>query len=203
MKDIQKILETIKSCSQKAATKLIAVDGFGGSGKSTLTEKLVELYSSIKVVGLDKFPCLPTEHSYHSVGAQTRINLERFQNEVLIPLSEGKEARFQNTFWWPTDQAPERFTVQPGEIVLIEGCYSFHKDIRHFYDLSIWVDCAPDEAMERAVARDGESGRSLWEEAHAPNERQYVAAQQPQKYVDLIVFNVADKSFFIKAEHIT
>ncbi len=200
---MQKILETIKSYPQKAATKLVAIDGFGGSGKSTFAEKLVKLDSSIQIVGLDKFPYLPNEHPYHSSGAQTRVNIERLKNEVLVPLAAGKEARFQNTFWWPTDQKAEWFTVQPSGIVLIEGCYSFHKDIRDLYDLSIWVDCAPSEAMERAVARDGDAARAHWEEAHAPNEQKYVAAQEPQKNVDLIVSNLAGKGFAIDAEHIT
>lgn len=115
----------------------------------------------------------------------------------MISLAEGKKAKFQNTFWWPTDQKSEWFTVLPGGIVFVEGCYAYHKDIRRFFDFSIWVDCAPDEAMERAVARDGESGRSLWEEAHAPNERKYVATQQPQKQVDVIVSNTSGKGFVI------
>jgi len=45
--------------------------------------------------------------------------------------------------------------------------------------------------MERAVARDGEAGRALWEKARAPNERSYAAAQQPSKYVDVIISNTA------------
>ncbi len=204
MEVLQKILQTIQSCPQKAATKLIAIDGFGGSGKSTLTKKLVDLDSSIQIVGLDKFPYLPNEHPYHPTGAQTRVNIERLQNEVLIPLYKGKKASFQNTFWWPTDQIPEWFNVGPGGIVLVEGCYSFHKNIRHFYDFSIWVDCAPAEAMERAVARDGDTARIHWEKAHAPNERRYVAAQHPQEYVDMLVYNTADKGFILEmAEHIT
>jgi uridine kinase len=187
MEDLQEILEKIKFCPQKAATKLIAIDGFGGSGKSTFAKKLVELDSSIQIVELDKFPYLPNEYPYHASGVQTRVNLERVQKEVLIPLSIGKDAHFQNTFWWSTDQKPEWFTVQPGGIVLVEGCYSFHTDLRHFYDLSIWVDCASNEAMERAVGRDGNTARVHWEVAHAPNERKYVDIQQPQKYVDLII----------------
>lgn len=195
MEILEQLLETIKSSPKKAATRLVAVDGFGGSGKSTLAQKLVALDPSIKVVGLDNFPYLPEEHPYHHTGAQTRVNLQRLEKEVLIPLAEGKRARFQNTFWWPTDQKLEWFAIEPGGIVLVEGCYSFHKDIRHYYDLSIWVDCAPDEAMERAIARDGDAARLHWEHAHAPNGERYVAAQKPEKYVDLIVSNTQESSF--------
>lgn len=189
---MQKIFEIISCCSQKAATKLVAIDGFGGSGKSSFTEKLVSFDPSIQIVAVDKFPYLPSEYPYQPSGVQTRVNIDRLKNEVLIPLAIGKEARFQNTFWWPTEQTSEWFRVQPGGIVLIEGCYSFHKIIRDFYDFSIWIDCEPSKAMERAVTRDGDNARTHWEEAHAPNEQKYVIAQEPQKHVDLVVSNVID-----------
>ena len=201
MENIQKILAAVTSCSQRSSTKFVAIDGLGGSGKSTLTKKLTELEPTIKVVSLDAFPHLLAEHPYHPTGVQTRVNLDRLQNEVLIPLTEGGEVKFCGTFWWPTDQKPVSYTFQPGGIVLLEGCYSFHKDIRHFFDFSIWVECAPDEALERAIARDGETGRSLWEKAHAPNEYRYVTSHEPQKYVDLIVSNTANKDFEITTKH--
>lgn len=199
MKILHKILETIKSTPQKTATKLIAIDGLGGSGKSTFAKNIAAINPSIKIAELDKFPHLPKEHPYHPAGAQTRVNLQRFEKEVLIPLTLDKEARFQNTFWWETDEKPKWFTIQPGDLVFVEGCYSFHKDIRQYYDFSIWIECAADIAMKRAISRDGEKGRAIWEEVHAPNEKKYVEAQQPQNFVDLIVSNSSGKDWDILA----
>ncbi|MBI2411193.1 MAG: GrpB family protein [Candidatus Kerfeldbacteria bacterium] len=197
METAKEILQEIRLCSQKGATKLVAIDGFGGSGKSTFAKQLAELDSSIQIAELDKFPYLPEEYPYHPAGAQTRVNLERFEQEVLIPLTQGKEVRFQNTFWWKTDEQPQWFRIQPGGTVLVEGCYSFHKDIRHYYDYSIWIECAPEEAMERAVTRDGDNSRTLWEQVHAPNERKYVNVQHPQDYVDMVVVNTLKEGFVI------
>ncbi len=196
MKTEEKILENIRICGQKGETKLIAIDGLGGSGKSSFAKSLLALDTELKILELDHFPYLPEEYPYHPLGAQTRVNLERFQREALIPLASGKPAKYENTFWWPTNQKADTHTIPAGGIVLVEGCYSFHSDLRDYYDYSIWVECSEEEALRRAIKRDGEDGAEIWQQVHAPNERSYALRQSPMDYVDLIILN--DSNFLFK-----
>lgn len=182
-------IEIIKSRPQKFETKFIAIDGLGGSGKTTFTRKLIEIEPTLKIMELDHFPCLPEENSYHSAGAQTRVSVSRFMKEALIPLTLGKPAIYMNSFWWPTDLEPKQYIIEPGGIIIIEGCYSFHYDLRKYYDFSIWIDCSEKESIKRAIDRDGKQGIEIWKKVHAPNERNYAKKQNPQKHCDLIVSN--------------
>lgn len=137
MKTAEKVLENIRACEQKGTTKLIAIDGLGGSGKSSFAKNLLALDAELKILELDHFPYLPEEYPYHPLGAQTRVNLERFQREALIPLSKGEPVVYENTFWWPTSDKPTKHVIPAGGIVLVEGCYTFHSDLRDYYDYSI------------------------------------------------------------------
>ena len=120
MRTLGKVLENIRACGQKGETKLVAIDGLGGSGKSSFAKGLLALDTELKILELDHFPFLPEEYPYHPLGAQTRVILERFQREALLPLSMGEPAVYENTFWWPTDQKPGKHTVLAGGIVLVE-----------------------------------------------------------------------------------
>ncbi len=203
MNIFEEILVAIQTCPRNSATKLVAIDGLGGSGKSTLTHEIVKLDSKIKILESDHFPCLPEEHPYHPAGAQTRVNLGRFQHEALIPLTQGRTAMYENTFWWSTDQKPHAYEIAPGEIVLVEGCYSFHSSLRDYYDYSIWVECSEEEALSRAIKRDGEDGAEIWKQVHAPNERNYAAKQKPMEHVDMIVINEKDGFHIVEKRNIT
>lgn len=189
------VLENIHSSPQKGATKLVALDGRGGSGKSQLARQLMMLDSRLKLIELDVFPCSPSEHPYHRTGTQTRLNTDRLQFEALIPLRDGKPASFQVTFWWETHETGSIISVPPGGTVLVEGCYSLLTELRMFYDYSVWVECPASEAMERAIARDGENIRLQWEAAYFINEERYVKAHNPRGFADLVVHNSGDTGF--------
>jgi len=193
------IIEIIKSKPQEFNTKFIAIDGLGGSGKTTFTKNLIDIEPTIKILELDHFPCLPEEYPFHPAGAQTRVSISRFMKEALIPLSLGKPAIYMNSFWWPTDLEPTQYIIEPGGIIMVEGCYSFHYDLRKYYDFSIWIDCPEEEAIKRAINRDGKQGVEIWEKVHSPNERNYAKKQQPIKDCDLIISN--NKSEFSIQKH--
>lgn len=199
MNTTENILNIIQRTHPKSETKLVAIDGLGGAGKTTFVNRLVALDTDIKVLELDHFPCLPEENPYHPVGAQTRVNLDRFKKEALIPLTLGSPAIYENTFWWKTSENPKRYEIPSGGIVLVEGCYSYHSDLREFYDYSIWINCSDDEALKRAIKRDGEDGAEIWKKVHAPNERNYALLQKPMEYVDLIINN--EEEGFVFASH--
>ncbi|MFY0779258.1 hypothetical protein AB1K18_02930 [Peribacillus simplex] len=62
-------------------------------------------------------------------------------NQILKPLTEGKEARYQR-YEWETDTTAEWHMVPAG--VIIEGTYSMRKEMEGSHDFTIWVECPRD-----------------------------------------------------------
>ena len=194
---LSQISLAIDDTEPSSATRLIAIDGLGGSGKSTLVTALRELRPEFKVLPVDAFACTASEYPLHPLGCQTRISLERLLRDALLPLREGHETRFTRTPWWPGETV-EEICVQPGGTVLVEGCYTLHRVVRSHFDLKFWVEVPPESAIERAILRDGETGRDAWEQAHHPNELSYLATHQPDIAADLIIENPDGAGFRVR-----
>jgi uridine kinase len=58
-------------------------------------------------------------------------------------------------FTQETASTYRRHTYQFSEvdIILLEGIYLLKRPFQHLYDLSFWIDCSFEKALQRAVAR--------------------------------------------------
>ena len=181
---------------------LVAIDGYGGSGKSTFAALLhgalqnagVTAVATVEadgfVLNLQEEDWLPID-SMPGERAPYRIDVDRLRREVLEPLHGGQTARYTHRDWWNPEQAEERIVHSHG-IVLVEGTYTLDERLRPFYDERIFIDCPQELALERALARDippGEDpvGELAWKEVHAPAEAAYVRAQDPSAAADTLV----------------
>ena len=125
--------------------RLVAIDGPGGAGKSTLAAKLSSAAEGAPVVHTDDF-----------ASAANPINWwPRMLEQVIAPLSEGRAARYQR-YDWPTESLAEWHTVEPAPIVIIEGVSSARREWCQRLTFVIWVETPRDIRLQRAVMRDGE-----------------------------------------------
>lgn len=171
------VVERIREIrSSKPGTVLVAIDGAGGAGKSTLAASIADQIDRSYVVCLDDFarPSVPG------------WDQDRFRHEVLIPLLAGQDACYQR--WdWPTDRGAEWHRVPSGSTVIIEGVSSTRSELGECWDLTVYVDTPRSVRLERGIRRDGEPMRSQWTDVWMPEEDAYIAAQQPAQRADLIV----------------
>ncbi|MEO6090292.1 MAG: (d)CMP kinase [Umezawaea sp.] len=127
--------------------RLVAVDGPSGAGKSTVAGKLaVEMGATV----------VPTDH--FATWDDPVAWWPRLLDGVLDPLDSGLPGRYQKMDWsegWP--RLGEWVTVEPTDVLIVEGVSSARRSIASRLHLAVWVD-GPSEAerLERAVARDGE-----------------------------------------------
>jgi uridine kinase len=166
---------------------IVGIDGRGGSGKSTLARSLGRLIEGSVVIEFDDF-YRPSAARLASDDPDIGGNFEwrRLRDQVLIPLSQNKEARYQR-YDWDTDSMAEWHTVSPQGVVVIEGNYSVRDELRDFYDFRIWVQ-APDEMrLARGIERGGENTRDRWLNEWMPEEERYLAAQEPWRFADLVI----------------
>ena len=156
-------------------TKIVAVDGAGGAGKSTLAELLSEALGAAPVVHTDDFASWDNPLDWWP----------RLLKEVLEPLARGETARYRRTNWGD-DKYEEWGQVAPSEFVILEGVSASREAFRPFLTYSIWVDAPPDLRLARGLERDGEEARAQWEEWMAEEDR-YVERERPQDRADLVL----------------
>ncbi|MCK1994060.1 uridine kinase [Peribacillus muralis] len=185
---LEGLITEIHLLSKKQSPYLIAIDGRGGSGKSTLASLIHAACPGSAIVHMDDFHFpssqrIPLPPSQKQIGAD--YDWKRLFLQVLQPLSEGMEARYQR-YDWDKDVLAEWHQVPEG-LVIIEGMYSTRKELARLYDFTIWVECPRDQRLERGLERDGEEARQMWEDNWMIQEDHYVETHTPQERANLVV----------------
>jgi uridine kinase len=179
------IAQTIKKHSKGKLT-LVAIEGFGGAGKTTFAEKLSHALGNAHVINIDDFIVKEklTEPSWDK-GSFDRKRLER---QVLTPATHQQPIRYQQ-LQWATNTLSEPKTVPPVDYLIVEGISSYHPDIAHYYDYKIWVDTPIEVAKARGKARDaGNENADKWD-MWAENDLRYQEKYHPKEQADFVISN--------------
>lgn len=178
--DLAHIRTTIKP--KVGNTAFIAVDGHGGSGKSTFAQLLSEKLEA-QLIRTDDF-----------AGWDNPLNWWPFVIErVFEPIKNGvKTLSYPRSKWWE-NHYPEPVTDQPvTSIMILEGVSSSRKEFRDYISLSIFVDTPKKVCLQRGVERDGGTGKTkeelsaIWEEWFK-EEDEYMQRDNPKANADIII----------------
>jgi uridine kinase len=163
--------------------RIVAVDGRGGGGKTSLSERLARVLPDTAVVHSDDVAW------FHSVFDWDDLMIEG----VLTPLHAGRAVHYQPPAWAPRGRH-EHIDVPAGrQTVIIEGVGVSRPSLLPWLDTTIWVQSDFADARRRALVRDrAEQGRSeaeavrQWEEWEA-EEVPFLAADRPWDRAAFIV----------------
>ena len=165
---------------------LIAIEGGSASGKTTLGELLHSVYGC-PVFHMDDFFLRPeqrTEARFAQPGGN--VDRERFLEEALIPLREGKPVDYRRfdcaTF---TIAPPQR--IEPATLNIVEGAYSMHPDLAPYYDLSVFLPISAEKQRERILKRNAPAHAKQFFDRWIPFEQRYFDALDVQDRCDLIL----------------
>lgn len=142
---------------------VVAVDGRGGAGKSTLAGRLRALVPRSAVVHTDD---IAWHHAYFDWGALIAEN-------VLQTLHRGEAVAFRPPAWAEHGR-PGEIRVPAGlDVVWVEGTGILREELAPWLDASIWVQGDLDEQQRRLSARDGDSDEqrrhvAAWLEEEVP-----------------------------------
>lgn len=170
-------VEAIKDLEpQGRLTKIVAVDGYGGSGKSELADRLARKLGGATIVHTDDFarPNIPG------------WEWARMRDQVLEPLMSDKPGRYQR-YDWASDRPAEWHDVPVDRTLVVEGVSSMRDELGIYWDYAIWLGCPRDLRLRRGIERDGEAMRSKWTDDWIPEEDAYFNAQRPDKKADLVI----------------
>ncbi|MBA2773543.1 MAG: AAA family ATPase [Nocardioidaceae bacterium] len=138
-------------------TRLVAVDGPAGSGKTTLA---ASLDSEGRARGLD-IAVVHLDDMY--AGWETDFDelASRVLGQLLMPLLQGETARWQR-YDWEAEAFNGWEPVSPPDVLVLDGCGSGSLTLASFTSLLVWVEAPPEVRIERGVARDGEQVLPHW-----------------------------------------
>lgn len=157
------------------AVRLVAVDGYGGAGKSTFAARLAAALGGAAVVHTDDF----------ATGEPGLEWWPRLEREVIVPLSAGETARYRR--WdWEARRLAEWHAVAPMPAVVIEGVSSARRAAADRLAYAIWVDAPAELRLERGLERDGRGARPLWH-AWMAEEDAHFAQDGTRARCDLVV----------------
>ncbi|HEY1645284.1 MAG TPA: hypothetical protein VGF75_02765 [Candidatus Saccharimonadales bacterium] len=162
---------------------LLAIDGRGGSGKTTLSVYLQKLLPDFSVIcGDDYFE--PIDHPVAWGG----YNEERFFNDVIVPLQQIKTDVGFRPYDWDNEPHIVDSPVVIEKGVVIDRCYSFSFDLN--YDFKIWVETPRDITLERGISRSTmprDRAEVVWQELWKPMEDRYIATTNPMGSADIVI----------------
>lgn len=184
-------LATLERWSQVARCVIVvAIDGHGASGKSTIAKSLAEL-TGASVVHTDDFYCpdLRSQAALGSVRAlESFYDLGRLRGQALEPLRSGREAIFRVFDWGTGELSQRQESVSPSGVLLLEGVCSASLQLGDLVDKAICV-AAPE--AERLVRLRQRVAPEEWDEEWLAAEREYFGVARPLKSFDLCVSGCA------------
>jgi uridine kinase len=172
---LTKVVEAIRSSRAPAGmtTRVVAVDGPGGAGKSTLAAWLAQELDA-QIVHTDEF-----------AGWENPVDWwPALIEQVLVPLAAGRPARYTPTSWGGPEK--EAVMVEPADFVVLEGVTASREAFRPYLTYSIWIETPRELRLRRGLDRDGEDARADWDRWMA-EEDAYVEREQPAKHVDCVL----------------
>ncbi|HZE37735.1 MAG TPA: hypothetical protein VE172_02895 [Stackebrandtia sp.] len=167
-------------------TRLVAVDGRSGSGKSTFAGRLAEAaqekFTDVALIHTDDL--LPGW--VHPTGFADNLD-----NWVLRPLKDREPASYP-TYDWVADRFRDTWSdIGRPALLIVEGVTTAAARFRPWLSYAAWVRTDAAECLRRGIERDGEAMRGEWD-IWREREVDILAADDIESHADLIVDGAPD-----------
>lgn len=172
--------------NQEKERIIVAIDGRCAGGKSTLGLYLQELFDA-NLFHMDDFflqAYQRTDERLEEVGGN--VDYERFQNEVVKPLLEGKEIYYR-VFDCQNMTLTDEIAVPKKRINIMEGSYCRNPYFGEIYDLRVFIDINRDAQLENIRKRNGEEKLQMFQNCWIPKEEAYFAKFHIKETSDIVV----------------
>ncbi|WP_421735297.1 uridine kinase [Cellulomonas sp.] len=176
---------------------LCAIDGVGGSGKTTFAARLAQRIDSRPVVVLHADDFFHPSAVRHARGRYSpegfwldTYNYDALVTWALAPLRAGQPYR-ASSFDPVRDEVmrPEAIPAAHDALVLVEGTFLHRDELVTLWDWSAYLYVSTEEASRRMARRAGSSPDPRVLRRYDGAQRIYAAAAKPQERASLVVDN--------------
>lgn len=188
-RDFLWMLPLLSAIDRKRAEKdrvLVALEGGSASGKTTLSGLLERIYDC-NLFHMDDFFLRPqqrTPQRLAEVGGN--VDRERFQEEVLRPLTGGQALQYRR-YDCCTQTLQPPTVVSPKALNIVEGAYSMHPALAACYDLSAFLRISPKLQRARIQKRNSPQLAERFFSEWVPMEQLYFEKTDTAGRCDLIL----------------
>ncbi|MCI0745034.1 MAG: hypothetical protein L0Y58_06485 [Verrucomicrobia subdivision 3 bacterium] len=183
---------------------LVGISGIDASGKGFLTAKTVARLQmqgvNAAAIGVDGWLNLPhvrfnrdnpAAHFYEHA-----LRLDEMFDRLVLPLRDRRSISLEMDYAeeTATEYRRHRYELQDLDVAVVEGIFLFKRRYWRQFDLSCWLDCSFETALDRAIQR-GQEGLPPAETARAfetiyfPAQRIHFDRDSPRDSADLIIGN--------------
>ncbi len=201
---VSKITEKIRTNVNPDAPYIVAIEGKGCSGKSSvaaeLERQLREHGLATSIMSIDNF-CRPRTDRYRDDCPEAeqvyRFNFDYGLFDGLITeATTMKRLSYAHKF---LDVKTDSFdgcaiyTVHPGGVLIVEGIFVLRRHLIPLYDYKIYVDISDEDQIARARIRDIDRGNSpdqieyKYHRRYRPSYNLFLEEHRPRESADLII----------------
>jgi uridine kinase len=173
---------------------VVAIDGHGAAGKSTIAAVVAEVMGAALVHTDDFFEVAPEPgvsrparlgvSSPAEPGLSAYYAWRRLRAEALEPLRAGRGAAFRRYDWERGSGLDGTVSVTPGPLIVLEGVFSASPELSDLVDRSVFVDTPEPERLRRLRAQ---VAPGEWDDEWLKAEQAYFDLIRPPSAFDLVV----------------
>jgi len=173
--------------AERPGTLVLAIDGHGAAGKSTIAGIVARAAGAALVHTDDFFTPQPRPAAGGPAGARPLgcyYDWRRLRAQALEPLRAHRAAAFRRFDWRLGSGLDGTVAVAPSGLILVEGVFSAAPELSDLVDRSVFVDTPEGERLRRLRRR---VTPEEWDADWLRAERAYFGLTRPPSAFDLVV----------------
>ncbi|MDM5246087.1 kinase [Lysinibacillus sp. G4S2] len=194
------IIKQFKARSAKERPFIVAIDGLGGAGKSTIANKLAEelkIICAVELIHIDNH--IVERNKRYNTGYDEwyeyyylQWDIDFIKHHVFLQLHNYNLELKLPFYDQSTDvSCNKKITLAANSILIVEGIFLLRSEWRSFYDYSLYIECPKTVREERVLQRDVYIGDfrtrlNKYRRRYWPAEEYYLEKEDPLAVADRI-----------------
>jgi hypothetical protein len=162
-------------------SRVVAVDGFAGAGKTTLAGSLADALTELTGVRPAVLHLDDLASHVDFFGWDTLL-----RRDVLEPLRQGRPGGYAAYDWRARAFGAARIVVPPVPVLLLDGVGAGRAALRPYLTLTVWLDVTRAAATAAGTRRDGPEQAAFWRDWLAAQDA-FFAADPVWRHADVLV----------------